>query len=163
MARYTVHAPEGAAGLEHAVFLRDGFRVPAFLFGALWLLWHGAWRSALLVGAGFIAFFALAFALKLPPIAELSGLLLLMLLLGLEGGNLIRWELGRKGLSEIGLVVGDNRDEMERRFFAETLGEQAVARSGHAIELPQAMLSAVGATSPILGLFPGPATGKKQP
>lgn len=167
MARYTVHAANGTDGLEGAIFLRDGFRVPAFLFGALWLIWHGAWRSALLVSAGFIAWFTLAFVLKLPPAIDAGGLFLLMLLIGFEGGNLIRWELGRKGLSEIGLVVGENRDEMERRFFAESLGEAPAAKSASAIELPHGMapapLSSPGLTSSVLGLFPGPAIGKKYP
>ena len=162
MARYTVHAPLGADGLEHAVFLRDGFRVPAFLFSAFWLIWQGAWRSALLVGTVFIAFFALAFVLKLPPAAEFGGVFLLMLLLGFEGSNLIRWELGRKGLNEIGLVVGDDSDEMERRFFADMLGDGILGdKPANSPELP-AQRASFGTPSAILGLFPGPATGKSH-
>ena len=43
--------------------------------------------------------------------------LLLALLIGFEAGTLRRFTLGRRGWSNLGVVVGDDRDTAERRFF----------------------------------------------
>jgi hypothetical protein len=43
--------------------------------------------------------------------------LLLALLIGFEAGTLRRFALGRRGWNNVGVVVGDDRDTAERRFF----------------------------------------------
>jgi hypothetical protein len=41
----------------------------------------------------------------------------LAFLVGLEGATLRRWTLARRGYSNVGVVVADNPDDAERRFF----------------------------------------------
>jgi hypothetical protein len=38
-------------------------------------------------------------------------------LVGLEGATLRRWTLKRRGWTNVGVVVADNPDDAERRFF----------------------------------------------
>ncbi len=38
-------------------------------------------------------------------------------LVGLEGATLRRWTLKRRGYTNVGVVVADNQDDAERRFF----------------------------------------------
>ena len=43
--------------------------------------------------------------------------LALCFLVGLEGASLRRWTLGLKGFLPVGVVIADNREEAEQRFF----------------------------------------------
>ena len=51
--------------------------------------------------------------------AGLRSLILFALsfLVGLEGATLRRWTLQRRGYTNVGVVVADNQDDAERRFF----------------------------------------------
>jgi hypothetical protein len=118
MAIFTVHTPAGApAAAEKAVFLRDGFSVPAFFFGPLWLAWNRAFLAAagwtallLLVGFGGAKLGASQEALSLVNIA-------FGLALGFEGPRLIAWTLARRGFNESAVVAADNDEEAEEVFF----------------------------------------------
>jgi hypothetical protein len=123
MAVYTVHEPlpkrdEAFTDPERFVFVRDGFYFWAFVLGPLWMLWRRLWLVTVL-------YFALSAGLQLGLWAlGASGTVkflvyfLLALLIGFEAGSLRRWTLARRGWKNLGVVVGDDLESAERRFFA---------------------------------------------
>ena len=121
MAVYTVHEPPprgaSAPDPERFVFVRDGFSFSALLFGPLWMLRHRMW----LVLLGYVLLVGgLDWALRQ---AQASALLtasvnaLFALLIGIEAATLRRFTLARRGFANIGIVVGDDLELAERRFF----------------------------------------------
>lgn len=157
MARYTVHVKgEGPEALARAQFVRDGFSWLALGFGPLWLLAKGAWISALLLIA---LLMGIAMLLGSIGIAAMFPLVsqLVSFLVALESGAIRAWELELKGHRFAGVISGDDRDVMERRFFAEALGEAAapapVSAAFPAEFAPTRTVSGV----PIIGLFPNPS------
>jgi hypothetical protein len=118
---YTVHAPlsNGAdfTATDKFAFVRDGFHFWAAVAGVVWLAWHRLWLAligwivllvsvdgglaALGVGRGTI------FAVDL----------LLALLLGFEAASLRRWTLSRRKWRQLDIVVADDEETAERRFF----------------------------------------------
>jgi hypothetical protein len=160
MAVYTVHEPPSRAGAtsapqpERFVFVRDGFSFAALLFGPLWMLRHRMWL-ALLGYAVVVA--ALALVLHLRASVGVGAVVwaLFALLLGFEAGTLRRFTLGRRGYRNIGVVVGDDLELAERRFFdawvrKDSRGEPA----GTAAFTPSLRMPHPG--SDVLGLFPEP-------
>jgi hypothetical protein len=164
---YTVHEPprkeddrddDALAHTTRFVFVRDGFHFWAFLLAPLWMLRHRMWLE-------FIAYLLLVggitFALARLGVAGSAGLwvgLLLSLLVGMEAPSLRRWKLSRRGFEHVGLVVGDDRETAERRFF-----DGWVARDhDHRPEPtpPPALPSPFSrpASPEIVGLFPQPET-----
>ncbi len=122
MAVYSVLEPPdrdgGRDGAERFVFVREGFSWAAFLFGALWMLWRRLWLVLLgyiVLIAGLEVVFRLLGASIGPRI--LTGFLI-ALLIGLEAGTLRRWTLVRRGGRDHGIVVGDDLEAAERRFFS---------------------------------------------
>ena len=119
---YTVHEPPRRDDdtVEHTArfqFVRDGFHVWAFLLAPLWMLRHRMWLEfifyALLVGA-------ITFALRRLGLTEMAGgwvALLIALLIGIEASSLRRWKLSRRGFDNLGVVVGRDLEDAERRFF----------------------------------------------
>jgi hypothetical protein len=170
MAVYTVHEPPSRAGAsapERFVFVRDAFSWAALLFGPLWMLWHRMW----LVLLSYMAVTtALALVLQRQGSAGVGTIVwgLLALLLGFEAGTLRRFTLGRRGFRNIGIVVGDDLELAERRFFDSWIrkssgdesrpgGEPAASSVAPAPRMPHAA-SDVSGRSHILGLFPEPGT-----
>ncbi len=76
--------------------------------------------------------------------------------MALESGAIRAWELGIKGHRFAGVISGDDRDVMERRFFEEALGERAASSP---VSVPYHAESAPRAASgiPVIGLFPNPS------
>jgi hypothetical protein len=156
MARYTVHVKgEGPDALARAQFVRDGFSWAALAFGPFWLFAKGAWISALLLIALFISIGMVLGGLGIAAMIPLVSLLV-SYLVALESGAIRAWELGVKGHRFAGVISGDDRDVMERRFFEEALGERAAPSP---VSLPYPSENAPRATSglPIIGLFPNPS------
>jgi hypothetical protein len=161
MAVYTVHEPPLRAGAtaapepERFVFVRDGFSFWALLFGPLWMLRHRMWL--VLLGYGVVVT-ALSFVLHLHASATVGTIVwtLLALLLGFEAGTLRRFTLGRRSFRNIGIVVGDDLELAERRFFdAWVRKDSAPAAPGGAPALtPSRRMPS--STPDVLGLFPEP-------
>ncbi len=158
MAVFTVHQPPvgpraGAPDPVRFTFVRDGFYVWGFLFSVLWLLRHRLWIAALLfaslavlldiglrlAGFGgtmrFLAFVALAF------------------LVGLEGATLRRWTLTRRGWTPAGVVIADDEDEAERRYFREAGFDRAPAQPA---PTPVPSRMAPTRAEDVIGSFPQP-------
>lgn len=118
---YTVHAPiaddAGTAETDRFGFVRDGFHFWAALLGPLWLAWHRLWLALIgwivvivAVGAGMAALGAGRGAI-------FSANLLLALLMGFEAASLKRWTLSRRNWRQLDIVVADDEELAERRFF----------------------------------------------
>ncbi len=157
MAVYTVHEPPPRAGTgaapERFVFVRDGFSFWALLFAPLWMLRHRMW----LVLLGYIVVVAaLAVVLHLHATAAAATVvwLLLALLIGFEAGTLRRFGLARRGYRNIGLVVGDDLELAERRFFDSWVRQAEPTGPAPALASPRTPHPA----SDVLGLFPEPGT-----
>jgi hypothetical protein len=162
MSIFSVHMPpktavRAAPDPDRFVFVRDGFSFWAFLFGPIWMLWHGLWLVLLgyLVLAG-----ALGAGLQMMGASTqvmLAVALLLAVLVGLEAPTLRRFALVRRRWNNIGIVVGDDLESAERRFFhAWTNGEpNAVSSPRPATTISPTSAGAVPA-SDIIGLFPQP-------
>ena len=162
---YTVHQPplrhgSGEADPTRFALVRDGFSFWAFLLAPVWMLWRRLWLGLL----GYLIIVAVLrvtlSAVGASPITAALVGLLLGILVGLEAASLRRWTLARRGWKNLGVVVADDLDSAERRFFDAWV---AGARSFPA-PLPAAAppASPPRVTSPappdVIGLFPQAGT-----
>lgn len=120
---FSVHCREDAVGsptglADGAVFVKEGFSWPAFLFSPLWLLLKGLWLSAAIVIVIYVvAGVLLANGLMSDGLFQVMSLVI-HLVLGFEGNDLYRRKLSRRALRERGVVVADNLQMAEQRFFS---------------------------------------------
>jgi hypothetical protein len=118
---YTVHAPtaDGAdlRATDRFAFVRDGFHVWAALLGVFWLAWHRLWLALI----GWIVLMAVVdvamVRLRIGGGTILLADILLALLLGFEAASLKRWTLSRRHWRQLDIVVADDEEAAERRFF----------------------------------------------
>jgi hypothetical protein len=169
---YTVHAPvDAGVEAQHAadrfVFVRDGFHFWAFLLGPLWLAWNRLWLALI----GYIIMIA-AVELALSQLRASAGvrfavMLLIALLMGLEAASLRRWRLSRRRWRQLDVVVADDEDAAERRFFDHwTSGRRGLSDDRPMVDpgappptrdVPaQPFARPPGAHGDIVGLFPQP-------
>ena len=125
---YTVHAPltNGAnlTATDKFAFVRDGFYFWAMVFSVIWLVWNRLWLAligwiVLTVGVDV----GLA-ALGVGRSTILGVNLLLALLFGLEAASLRRWTLSRRKWRQLDIVVADDEESAERRFFERWTAKQ---------------------------------------
>lgn len=118
---YTVHAPTASnAGIRAAdrfAFVRDGFHFWAALLGPVWLVWHRLWLALL----GWIIV-ALALQIGMTRLGASGSTIffvdiLVALLMGLEAASLRRWTLSRRNWRQVDIVVAQDEETAERRFF----------------------------------------------
>lgn len=118
---YTVHAPIAYAAdlrtTDKFVFVRDGFHVWAMVLGPLWLIAKRLWLALL----GWVVITVL---LEIAVAQFGGGRLavigvdaLIAVLLGLEASTLQRWAYSRRGWRQLDVVVADDEETAERRFF----------------------------------------------
>jgi hypothetical protein len=122
MAVYTVHEPpprryETEADPERFTFVRDGFSFWAFLLGPLWMIWHRMWLVLLGYVVTIAALTGLVRLLNLSDLVAVTIGLLLALLIGFEAATLRRFTLARRRWHNVGVIVGDDVELAERRFF----------------------------------------------
>jgi hypothetical protein len=116
-----VHGPttNGAdfATTDRFAFVRDGFHFWAAVLGVVWLAWHRLWLALL----GWIILMAIIdFGMVKLGVGAGTILLvdiLLALLLGFEAASLERWTLSRRNWRQLDIVVADDAESAERRFF----------------------------------------------
>src|ERR1043165_1517997 len=161
---YTVHEPPQRRDddtLEHAArvrFVRDGFHFWAMVLAPFWMLRHRLWIELiaylLIVGSA-------VFLLRRLGIEEEAGFwvaLFVAVLVGMEAPSLLRWKLARRGFEQLGVVVGDNLEDAERRFFDAWTGaprpaEPAAPPSPSPFGPPP---TNVASTGDVIGLSPQP-------
>ncbi len=167
MPTYTVHQPPAkngrAADPQRFVFVRDGFHFWAFLLTLPWLIYRRLWLALL----GYVLLTA-AMAVVFHFLRTSSGSqaaigLLIGVLFGLEAASLRRWTYRRRRWTNIGVVVGDDQENAERRFFAEwvnrppEIASAAAASAASAPASPSPMPPRnTAASNDIIGLFPQP-------
>jgi hypothetical protein len=160
MAIYTVHEPprltgNAAADADRFIFVRDGFYGWAFLLPPLWMLWHRLWLVLLgyLILTGVLQ--------NLLSVIGVSGTvhflvtLAISVLVGTEGASLRRFTLARRRYRNVGVVVGDDVEAAERRFFA-TWDIERGASQGRTQAAPAEARTPPPAGSDVIGLFPQP-------
>ena len=156
---FTVHAPVDAvrrADSDRFVFVRDGFHFWAFLFGPLWFIWHRLWLALvayIVIIAGVVGLLAV-----LRTGADARGIVLLIvaLLAGYEAASARRWSLSRGWWRELGVVVADDAEAAERRFFAQWTGEHVTAAPAPDRAPPPVPTARSGGSNDVIGLFPQP-------
>jgi hypothetical protein len=149
---------------EHAdrfIFLRERFSLGAFLFGPLWMIRHRLWIVLIiyLVVVGFIEYGLQVVGISWPVLAFIFGLI--QLLIGVEATTLQHWTRLRHGWRDCGVVIADDLDMAERRFF-DSRRELRPATSPVPVSTPaQPSAAQVDFLSPdIVGLFPEPGGGR---
>ena len=166
MSIYTVHEPplkahESVTEPERFVFVRDGFSFWAFLLTPFWMLRYRLWLA--LTGYVMVAV-ALLVGLRLIGASATVTIIasaLLSLLVGFEAATMRRFTLSRRGWTNVGIVVGDDLESAERRFFDAWVGKAWIDRSSGNVE-PRALSPAAGVpvsrrtASEVIGLFPQP-------
>ena len=156
MAVYTVHEPprrndDALAHTERFTFVRDGFSWPAFLFAPLWMLRYRLWLALIVY---LLVVFTLGAATRVLGDGDWlrATSLLVSLLVGFESSSLRRYGLARRGWKTLGVVVGDDLEAAERRFF-DAWAAGSVPRPAPP---PVAGPVAPAPSGPIIGLFPEP-------
>jgi hypothetical protein len=109
---YSVHAERpasvpasgAAAKPRPPVLLREGFCLPAALFGPLWFAANRLWAEAALLLALSLG------ALLLPDTAAGLAIATMHIIAGFEARDRQRARLARQGLVELGVVAGEDLD-----------------------------------------------------
>jgi Protein of unknown function (DUF2628) len=157
MAVYTVHEPplkryDSAPDPDRFVFVRDGFSFWAFVLGPVWMLRYRMWLVLVLYVALQVALQVALHRLAVArEVAVVVGLLL-ALLIGFEAGTLRRFTLGRRGFAAVGVIVGDDRELAEQRFFDAWVKDTPSGPWPSTV--PPSTRAA--AASDVIGLFPQP-------
>jgi hypothetical protein len=135
------------------VFVRDGFSFWAFLLTPLWMLRHRLWLVLLGYVVVVVALQVVLSLIGASSTVVFAVMLLLSLLVGFEGATLRRFTLGRRGWRNLGLVVGDDLESAEHRFFDAWTRDEAGSRS---VSPSTTLLPRPAPASDIIGLFPHP-------
>jgi hypothetical protein len=128
---YTVHTRRGPwsnsdLGGQETVFVKDGFAWGAFLFSALWALWHRMWLGALVIVAGSVLLAVASELSDMPPALDAALGFAWSLLIGFEAQDWRRRALAARGYVEVAVVSGASIVDAERRFFDATLHSGSV-------------------------------------
>jgi hypothetical protein len=173
---YTVHAPianhAGIATTDRFAFVRDGFHVWAALAAVVWLAWHRLWLAligwiivTLAIDVGMTRLGAGGTAIFLANV-------LIALLMGFEAASLQRWTLSRRNWRQLDIVVADDEESAERRFFDRwTAKQRALSNDQSAVDrgAPPPTRDIPGQAfsrppplpqSEIIGLFPEPGASR---
>ena len=173
---YTVHAPTAnntaIAATDRFAFVRDGFHVWAALLGPVWLAWHRLWLTLIgwiiLIPAIDVGMASLGAGWGAIFLANV----LLALLTGFEAASLKRWTLSRRNWRQLDIVVADNEESAERRFFDRwTARQRALSNDQAAVDrgAPPPTRDIPGQPfsrppplpqSEIIGLFPEPGASR---
>jgi hypothetical protein len=174
MAVYTVHEPPLKADQlqpdpERFVFVRDGFSFWAFLLAPFWMLWRRLWIVFVLYLIVVAGLQIILTTVNASTTVMVTASVLLSLLVGLEAATLRRFTLARRRWTNVGIVVGDDLESAERRFYdAWAKGDWATNASIERARRPSAVAAAFQpppasshassshGASGVIGLFPQP-------
>ena len=164
MAVYTVHAPASygvdvRTTSDKVVFVRDGFYFWAFALSIVWLVWHRLWLALFGYVVISVASDIVLRSFGVDASARTFVMIVIALLIGLEAGSLRRWKLSRRKWRQLDVVVADNEEDAERRFFARWTTETARDDRGNAPlhPLPRSSLTS---QQDVIGLFPEPGVSR---
>jgi hypothetical protein len=135
---YIVHAPTaenaGIAATDRFAFVRDGFHFWAALLGPLWLAWHRLWLALIGWIVVMIAIDVGMARLGAGGRAIFLTNVLIALLMGFEASSIRRWTLSRRNWRQLDIVVADNAESAERRFFDRWTAKQRLLNDQSAVE-----------------------------
>lgn len=118
---YTVHARSwSASGDGDAVFVREGFSWLAFVFGPLWALWFGMWKSAIVLFLVSVGVSGVVVVVGMTNASELSVTLGFQAAVGLWANDWRRYVLARRDYTERAVIGGRNLSDAEHHYFAGT-------------------------------------------
>jgi hypothetical protein len=168
---YTVHAPvatnAGVAAADRFAFVRDGFHFWAALTGGLWLAWHRLWLALLGWILLLVAVDVGLSALGAGESAIFWANVLVALLMGFEQPA-SALDLSRRNWRQLDIVVADDEEAAERRFFDRwTARQRALSNDQAAVDRgappPTRDIPGQAFSKPppmpgnsIIGLFPEP-------
>jgi hypothetical protein len=137
---------------ERVVFLREKFSWAAFVLGPLWLLWNRLWLGLAFWLAAVALIGAAVTALKLESFIAAIFLAVPSLILALEATLLQRQKLVANGFREAGVVIAEDIESAERRFFDRWFAPERTK------PLPPSSLPPLPqlAASRVIGFFPDP-------
>jgi hypothetical protein len=165
MAIYTVHAPASSAAdfrtaPDKVVFVRDGFYFWAFVAAILWLIWNRLWLALL----AYIAISVVAeIGMRWIGVGADGRFIVMMvfaLLVGLEAGSLRRWKLSRGKWRQLDVVVADNEEAAERRFFDRWTGKTGRNSESGTPSLPPLPRASLSSQDDVVGFFPEPGASR---
>jgi hypothetical protein len=165
MSVYTVHEPplragEASADPDRFAFVRDGFYFWAFLLTPLWMLWRRLWLVFVIAIAVVAALDAAAILVGASRALVFVINTLISLLVGIEAGTLWRWTLARRGWKHVGIVIGDDLESAERRFFDTWAHPEPAPRSATPPAAmpggPAVPAQRMPQSPDVIGLFPQP-------
>ena len=126
---YTVYEPPAPAPTldlraDSLVFVKEGFSMPAFLLGPIWLATHRLWLGLMLYIAAVLALLGLFQILPGGNSAVGGVLALASFAFSLEASAIRHWGLVRRGYHMIGAAAGATFEDCEHRFFTGWLAGQ---------------------------------------
>ncbi len=164
MATYLVFEPADGArtqtAAERVVFLRERFSLWAFLLTPFWLLRHRLWLGFVLWLLSFSAINLLGGLIGFGPYAALAASFFPSLLFGMEAVNLRGRKLLRNGYRDAGVVIAEDAEIAERRFFETWKATPAAPSAQPPVKppvppvYPQTQLAS--AEQNVIGMFPTP-------
>jgi hypothetical protein len=146
------------AAAEQVVVLREKFSWPALFFAPIWLFWQRLWLGLFGYLLALGAIVTILIVVDLDVNAAALTLLLPNIVVAFEASELRRRKLLRQGFRELGIIIADDLEAAERRYFAEWKAQLPTGRRG-VTPAPLAGASRAHATPPsqaIVGLFPEP-------
>jgi hypothetical protein len=169
LATFLVFEPaDGArtqANAERIVFLRERFSVWAFIFTPFWLLRHRLWLGFAVWLALFIAITFAGNLLGFGPFAALAALYAPSFIFGLEGVNFRARKLLRTGYRDAGVVIAEDLETAELRFFetwksspanAPVKSDYPYAPNAAPPAFPDTKLAVASTEQNVIGMFPTP-------
>ena len=153
MAIYTVHEPIDAADevtrADRTVFIREKFTFWGFVFAPFFLLWRRLWLAfaAYVVLVAILA--GLYAGLGFPSEGCIALLVLAHLFVGVEGNDLRRWALERRGFRMVEVVSSPERVTAEMSFFAGRESNRPEQRG-----VAQPWTAPPDPTPAVIGMFP---------
>ena len=159
MATFLVFEPADQArtqaAAERVVFLREKFSFWAFLLTPFWLLRYRLWLAFLVWLVVFVAINLVGGWLGFGPFAGIAASFFPSLLFGMEAANLRGKKLVRKGYRDAGVVIAEDIETAERRFFETWKDAPATTPKASPPGYPE-MKFAVAAEQNVIGMFPTP-------
>jgi hypothetical protein len=167
MATFLVFEPADQArtqaAAERVVFLREKFSFWAFLLTPFWLLRYRLWLAFLAWLVVFVAINLVGEWLGFGPFAAIAASFFPSLFFGMEAANLRGKKLIRKGYRDAGVVIAEDIETAERRFFeswqqrAPVKSDLPYAPNAAPPAFPETKLAVAAAREQnVIGLFPTP-------
>jgi hypothetical protein len=121
---YTVHTKSRPPSfllekeeMEKAVFVKEGFCWTAMLFTVFWACWNHMWRHGAMLVVAALALYSILDGMNVAVPLQTLAVLGALLVVGFEGNNWRREELGKKEYALTAVVAGKSRDAAAFRYF----------------------------------------------